>query len=102
MKSSLLFSLHRALFGAIPKNLKGLRVKVTNDLLIWQAFFDPQPTEEEKEVLSVACTEVIADLPNIIKVEEEYLYHPGPLTNTTMEEWFFVRWESENKQALMN
>ena len=97
MTSSLLFSLHRALFGAIPKNLKGLRVKITNNLLIWQAFFETDPTEDEKEVLSVACTEVIADFPNINQVEEEYLYHPAPLKNTSMEEWAFVRWEPETE-----
>ncbi|GAA0338175.1 hypothetical protein GCM10008967_30570 [Bacillus carboniphilus] len=102
MNSSLLLSLHRALFSAIPKKLKGLRVKEINNLLIWQAFFDTEPTEEEKEVLSVACTEVIADFPNINKVEEEYLCHPAPLKNTTMEEWAFVIWEPETKQDTMN
>jgi len=96
--STLLFSLHRALFATIPKNLKGLRVKMINNLLIWQAFFDTEPTEEEKKVLSVACTEVIADFPNINKVEEEYLYHPTPLKNTTLEEWAFVRWEAKTEQ----
>lgn len=65
MNSSLLFSLHRDLLGAIPRNLKVLKVKETSNLLIWQAFFDTEPTEEEKEVLSVACAEIIADFPNI-------------------------------------
>lgn len=102
MTSALLFSLHRALFGAIPKNLKGLRVKITNDLLIWQAFFDTEPTEEEKEVLRVASTEVIADFPNINIVDEEYLHHPAPLKNTTRDEWAFVRWEPETEQGSMN
>ena len=96
--SELLLSLHRALFGAIPKNLKGLKVKLINDMLIWQAFFDTAPTEEEKEVLSVACTEVIADFPNINKVEEEYLFHPEPLKNIALKEWAFVRWEPETEQ----
>ncbi len=82
MNSPLLFSLHRALLGAIPRNLKGLRVKESSNLLIWQAFFDTVPTEEEKEVLSVACTEVIADFPIINTVKEEYIYHPAPLKNS--------------------
>ncbi|PIC56459.1 hypothetical protein CSV80_14515 [Sporosarcina sp. P12(2017)] len=93
MENLLVLSVHRALFCAIPRNLKGLRVLIDEENeLIWQAFFDTEPTEEEKEVLSVACTEVLADFPGIDVVEEEFLYHPMPLDIQTIEEWAFVRW----------
>lgn len=49
-------------------------------------------------MLSVACTKVSADFPNINEVQEEYLYHPTPLTVTTIHEWAFVRWEPETEQ----
>ncbi|PIC87160.1 hypothetical protein CSV72_04070 [Sporosarcina sp. P20a] len=94
MDNSLALSIHRALFCAIPKNLKGLRVVIEeNNKLIWQAFFDAKPTEEEKEVLSIASTEVLADYPDIHTIEEEFLYHPAPLNIQAIEEWAFVRWE---------
>lgn len=94
MDTLLTLSVHRALFCAIPRNLNGLRVIVHgNNKLIWQAFFDNEPTEGEIEVLSVACTEVLADFPNIDIVEEEYLCRPAKLNVYSMEEWAFVRWE---------
>jgi len=98
MNNSLVLSLHLALIGAIPENLRGLKVILTNNRLLWQAFFDHEPTEDEKEVLSVACTEVLSDFPNINEVQEEYIFHPTPLTVNTIHEWAFVRWEPETEQ----
>ena len=93
MDNSLALSVHRALLCAIPKNLKGLRVVIEeNNKLLWQAFFDAEPTEEEKEVLSEASTEVLADYPDIRTIEG-FLYHPARLNIHSIEEWAFVRWE---------
>ncbi len=36
----------------------------------WKGYFDGEPTDEEKEILSVACTEVMADFPVIKRVNE--------------------------------
>lgn len=94
MDNSLALSVHRALLCAIPKNLKGLRVVIEeNNKLLWQAFFDAEPTEVEKEVLRIASTEVLADYPDIHIIEEEFLYHPASLNIHSIEEWAFVRWE---------
>jgi hypothetical protein len=46
-------------------------------------------------VLSAACTEVLADFPFIIAVQEEYLFHPLALSITHIKDWAFVRWEPE-------
>jgi hypothetical protein len=59
--SDLILSCHRALLGAIPVKLRGLTIKLEQDTLFWKGYFDGEPTEEEKEVLSIAFTEVIAD-----------------------------------------
>ncbi len=96
--TSLRLSCHRTLIGAIPKKLKGLKVKIEKGhLLVWHAYFDQAPTEEEKENLSVACTEVIADIPNITAVDERYMVHPGPLRtkDEPYSNWAFFRWEQE-------
>jgi hypothetical protein len=96
--SSLILSLHRALHGAIPVNLRGLKVKINGDTLFWIGYFDGEPTEEEKEILSVACTEVIADFPNIDSVKEEYINYPSPLKMevANLYDWGFLRWESSD------
>ncbi|MFA9560488.1 hypothetical protein ACERII_24620 [Evansella sp. AB-rgal1] len=92
----LILSSHRALHGAIPKNLKGLKSKIVNKShLQWICYFDQEPTEEEKDRLSDACTEVIADFPLISSVDEQYLYHPEPLNmeGSVIAGWAFFRWE---------
>lgn len=91
----LIISCHYSLLGAIPKKLRGLTVKLENETLYWKGYFDGEPTEEEKEILSVACTEVIADFPIIKVVKEEYLIHIYPLEMEMLQFWAFLRWEEE-------
>lgn len=54
--NDLVLSCHLSLLGAIPYKLRGLTVKLENETLYWKGYFDGEPTEEEKEILSVACT----------------------------------------------
>ncbi len=92
--NKLIMSCHYNLIGAIPKNLRGLTVKLENGTLYWRGYFDGEPTEDEKEVLSVACTEVIADFFDIINdAEEEYLNYAYPLEMELLQFWAFLRWE---------
>jgi len=88
-------SCHRALIGAIPKSLRGLTIDYEKDGLYWKAYFDGVPSEEEKEVLSVACTEVIADFSEIMTAKEEYLFCPYPQKMDRLKMWIFLRWEDE-------
>ncbi|PHE52844.1 hypothetical protein COF52_28435 [Bacillus pseudomycoides] len=64
--NDLIIICHYSLLGAIPNNLRGLTVKLENKTLYWKGYFDGEPTEEEIEILSVACTEVIANFPIIM------------------------------------
>jgi hypothetical protein len=91
--NDLIISYHSSLLGAIPNKLRGLTVKIENETLYWKAYFDGEPTEEEKEILSIACTEVIANFPIIKVVKEEYINHKLPLKKEMMEFWAFLRWE---------
>jgi hypothetical protein len=38
MTNELILSVHRALIGAVPRNLKGLKVKVTNNVSYGRLF----------------------------------------------------------------
>ncbi|RZT21624.1 hypothetical protein [Fictibacillus sp. BK138] len=91
--NNLIISCHRSLLGAIPHNLRGLTVMFENETLHWIGYFDGEPSEEEKRLLTLACTEVIADFPIIKGVNEEYLNHSYPLKMDMLEFWAFLRWE---------
>lgn len=92
-KNDLMISCHHSLLGAIPNKLRGLTVALENGTLHWKGYFNGKPTEEEKEILSVACTEVLADFPIIKDVKEEYLTHLHPLKMEMLQFWAFLRWE---------
>ena len=91
----LLLSAQRALFRSIPKNTKAIFTKIENNHLIWKVFFDKEPTENEKNILSIAATEIIADFPEINSCKEEYIYHPSPINfkNEVYYNWPYTRLE---------
>jgi hypothetical protein len=93
--NELILSCQRSLLGSIPYKLRGLTVKLENETLYWKGYFDGEPTDEEKEILSVACTEVIADFPIIKIVKEEYLNQLHPLKMEMLQFWAFLRWEQD-------
>ncbi|MED4531380.1 hypothetical protein [Metabacillus fastidiosus] len=93
--NKLIISCHYALLGVISNKLRGLTVKLDSRTLYWRGYFDGEPTEEEKERLSIACTEVIADFSIIEDVHEEYLNYPYPFKMEMLQFWAFLRWEKD-------
>jgi hypothetical protein len=91
--NDLIISCHHALLGAVPNKLRGLTIKLENDTLYWRGYFDGESNNDEKEILSKACTEVIADFPIIMNCKEEYLNHRFPLEMEKLQFWAFIRWE---------
>ncbi|WPK12929.1 hypothetical protein R6U77_04350 [Lysinibacillus louembei] len=94
--TKLILSAQKALFCAIPKNTKAVYAKIeNNNHLIWKAFFDEEPSEFEKDILSTAATEVLADFPEIISIDEQYIYHPSPINfkNELYYNWPYTRLE---------
>ncbi|NHM32445.1 hypothetical protein [Neobacillus terrae] len=91
--NELILSCQKSLLGAIPFKLRGLTVKLENRTFYWKGYFDGEPTEEEIEILSIACVEVIADFPIIKDFEEEYINHAFPLKMEMLQFWAFLRWE---------
>ncbi|WP_342472443.1 hypothetical protein MHH70_02315 [Metasolibacillus sp. FSL H7-0170] len=91
--TELMLSAQRALFLAITKNTKAIYAKIENNHLIWKVFFDEEPSENEKDLLSIAATEVIADFPDIISCEEHFLHHPAPISfkNEVHYHWPYAR-----------
>lgn len=98
--NNLIISCHYALLGAIPYKLRGLAVKLENETLYWKGYFNGEPTDDEKEMLSVACTEVLADFPHIKDCEEEYINHKFPLKMDKLQFWAFLRWEDNEHDEI--
>ncbi|QUG42658.1 hypothetical protein KD050_05135 [Psychrobacillus sp. INOP01] len=90
----LILSVQRALFRSIPKNTKAIYAKIESNNLIWKVYFDEIPTEEEKEMLSIAATEVLCDFPEILFSDEQYIYHPEPINfkDTIYYNWPYTRY----------
>lgn len=92
-KSDLLLSSHSVLIGAIPKKLRGLTVKNDYNVLFWKAYFDDQPSEKEKDVLSKALREISSKYPSIHNVKEEFVFIPTSFRIEMQDYWIFLRWE---------
>jgi hypothetical protein len=77
-RSGLLLSAQRALLGAVPFSLRGASIETEGDTIFWRCVFDREPTDEEREALSVAGTEIMADFPQVKKIEEQFLVQSNP------------------------
>ncbi|WP_240377723.1 hypothetical protein [Bacillus piscicola] len=91
--NDLIISCHHALLGAIPNKLRGLTIKLEDETLFWKGYFDGEPNDNEKEILSAACTEVIADFPIIMNCKEECINHKFPLEMEKLQFWASLKWE---------
>ncbi|WP_042475676.1 hypothetical protein [Bacillus ndiopicus] len=85
----LILSAQRALYRSVTKNTKAVYAKIDNQHFIWKAFFDEEPTEDEKDLLSTAATEIIADFPEITSCEEHYIHHP---TRINSKDEIYYNW----------
>lgn len=72
-KQKLKLSAQRALLGNIPKSLHSVSLDVSEYTICCRFAFVGVPTEEEKELLSCAATEIIADFSSPYTIAEEYL-----------------------------
>jgi len=95
LRVKVILSANRALLGAITPNLRSVTIDFNEQLLILRAYFDHAATEDEKEQIDIALTEIIADLYQDI---EKYRYEPVdlafPLKMESLKEWIYKRYEN--------
>lgn len=95
-ENNLILSTHRALCEAIPHNVRGIICRYDKGILSWKVYFDGPYTEDEKDILSTACTEVFSDFVDYIEhVNEQYieLPYPSKMEYAPIKEWAFKRFE---------
>jgi hypothetical protein len=91
---SLRLSGQRALLGQVTQNLRAVSVEVHSDTLIFQAVFDNDFSESDRELLSMAATEMLADCPSHFKIEERYIKLADPEAINNLEHLLFERYEA--------
>jgi hypothetical protein len=99
LRCLILLSCQRALLGIVFSKIRAITIDYDNSLFHWRVYFDGEPDENEKETLSVACTEILADLPcDVIEsptftFKEEYINIPYPQELTILKEYVYLRYE---------
>ena len=86
-------SAQRALCGAIPNSLRAVSVEVVGQTIQVRSIFDDGCTEDDKELLSVAGTEIIADFPDLLTIDEEFLVIAMPQSMQHLTHLVFLRYE---------
>src|SRR5215204_5532189 len=66
-------SAQRALWGHVPSSLRAVSLEMRGTAILFRAVFEPGASEADRELLSVAATELIADFPAPTTIEEEFL-----------------------------
>ncbi|WKJ90772.1 hypothetical protein QZJ86_01150 [Methylomonas montana] len=66
----------RALWGRVPCSLRAFSVEVGATVIHTRSIFDETATDADKELLSEAGAEIIADFAAPFRIEEEFLVIP--------------------------
>ena len=83
----------RALQGEITPSLRSVSVELRGKTIVWQCLFDSNATEDDFELLSAACTEIIADYDWSYGLEEIIKYVPAPEKMQHLENLIYLRHE---------
>lgn len=93
-----LLSSNRALLGAVTPHLRAVTIDFNGQLFILRAYFDKEATSDDKELIDIALTEIIADLHHEIK---EFKFEPVdlhfPNKMTCLKHWVYLRHEEHEE-----
>ena len=95
MSVRLRLSAQAALLDSIPCTLRAVTVGWKNTEILLRCIFDGEISEEHKEELEVAATEIIADFtePYTISTEHIRLDEPLSINPYYLKWWVFIRYE---------
>lgn len=86
-------SAQRALWGCVPCSLRAFSVEVEHGVVRTRSIFDETATATEKELLSEAGTEILADFTDRFRIEEELLVVPRGQEIEHLACLIFLRYE---------
>jgi hypothetical protein len=94
-KTKILHSANRAMQGAITPNLRAVTIDYNKERLTLRAYFDMNASEDDKELIDSALTEMMADLwQDIEKGHYEPIDLPFPAEMKILKDWIYMRNEN--------
>lgn len=86
-------SAQRALWGHVPTSLRAVSLERRGTTIVFRAVFDPSVKDSDRELLSIAAAEVIADFAAPTTIEEEFLVAAPPDGPPALRHLVFLRAE---------
>lgn len=86
-------SAQRALWDNVPPTLRAVSIELRDRVIHFRAVFEPGVSDGDRELLSEAAAEVIADFPEPFDIVEEFLEVPVTLRPEHLQYLVFLRAE---------
>jgi|SRR5437870_3133686 len=99
LDARLRLSAQRALWGHVPPSLRAVSLEIRGSVIVFRAVFEPAATKDDRNLLSIAATEVIADFPGPATIEEEFLEVALPTKPSHLRNLVFLRAEAHDANA---
>ena len=93
-KSTLRFSIQRALLGEVTENLIAVTAGVKDSKILIRFYFDEDATESELERVSCIGGEVISDFPEPFDIEEQVMFITRQDEMAMLDFWAFLKAKS--------
>ena len=93
LATTLRLSTQRALWGQVPRSLRAVSVAAAEHEIHFRCYFDAGASEDERQLLSEAATEIVADFSDPWTISEEYLDLVAPQAMQHLEHLIFLRHE---------
>jgi hypothetical protein len=92
--ANLRLSAQRALLGVISPTMRLIKVSKSGQQIAFTVIVDAPPSETDREALSIAATEIVADFPEC-NIVEQILIDQGPILREDglAEGWVYFRAE---------
>ncbi|MBO2583259.1 hypothetical protein [Shewanella algae] len=108
MNEDIKLSAQRALLGCVTRGLRAVSIELSDQKILWRCVFGSEIAKDSQwEILSEAAAEVVADFPEPMKIEEEYLVvrfrdsdQSPPNEIPHLEHVVFLRYENEGYPEL--
>lgn len=92
-KCAVLISLQQALLGEITANLRAVTVTYSETSIHFEAYFDGEITDGDRESMSLVETEVMAEFPSAHTITHEVVRLDAPALIPKDRTWVYFRKE---------
>lgn len=91
--ADVLLAIHDALLGAVSAHLRAITAKWEQSSIHFDAYFDGDVTDEDRETMAIVDTEVLAGFPDTHTVTHAVHRIDFPAQIPKSGKFVFLRWE---------